>query len=95
MLRVKPVPKFVYRQFHDKPLDFYRRVRRPPSNALPQNFDQTWTHQNRTTLERFKWLLHSYWAVLSLAMASTGDCFEYSAPAGDNLEGHILLIANR
>lgn len=95
LLQLKPRAKFVYRQLHDRPLDFYRRIRKPAPNALPQTFDETWAHQNQHVLERFKWILHSYWAMLSLTMRTRGGCFYYQAPSGDNLEGHALVVARR
>ena len=95
LLRLRPFPKFVYQQFHQRPLDFYRRIRKPAPTALPQTYDETWAHQNQHVLERFKWILHFYWAMLSLAMTTSGGCYEYQEPSGDNLEGHALLLAGR
>ncbi|HXN25029.1 MAG TPA: class I SAM-dependent methyltransferase [Candidatus Dormibacteraeota bacterium] len=95
LLRLRPIPKFIYRQLHDRPLDLYRRIRKPAQNNLPQIFDETWAHQNQHVLERFRWLLNSYWAIISSVMLTAGDCFECFAPAGDNIEGRALVIARR
>jgi SAM-dependent methyltransferase len=93
-LRLRPYASVLYREFHERPLALYRRLRSHNGVDAPQNFDQTWTFQRGQTLERGKWLLHLAWAGLVSAMRLGGDCFQCH-PLGEKLDGNLLLLAQR
>jgi SAM-dependent methyltransferase len=93
-LRLRPYASLLYREFHERPLALYRRLRSHNGVDAPQNFDQTWTFQRGQKLERCKWLLHLAWAALLSAMRLGGDCFQCH-PLGETLDGNLLLLAER
>jgi len=93
-LRLRPFASVLYREFHERPLALYRRLRSNTGVDAPQNFDQTWTFRRGQTLERRKWLLHLSWAGLVSAMRLGGDCFQCH-PLTDGLDGNLLLLARR
>jgi 2-polyprenyl-3-methyl-5-hydroxy-6-metoxy-1,4-benzoquinol methylase len=93
-LRLRPFASVLYREFHERPLALYRRLRSHNGVDAPQNFDQTWTFQRGQKLERCKGLLHLAWAGLVSAMRLGGDCFQCH-PLGEKLDGNLLLLAQR
>lgn len=93
-LRLRPYASVLYREFHERPLALYRRLRSHSEVDAPQNFDQTWTFRRGQTLERCKWLLHLSWAGLLSAMRLGGDCFQCH-PVYEGLDGNLLLLAQR
>ncbi len=93
-LRLRPYASVVYREFHERPLALYRRLRSHSGVDAPQNFDQTWTFRCGQTLERCKWLLHLAWAGLISGMRLGGDCFQCH-PLNGGLDGNLLLLAQR
>jgi SAM-dependent methyltransferase len=93
-LRLRPYASALYREFHERPLALYRRLRSHNGVDAPQNFDQTWTFRRGQTLGRCKWLLHLSWAGLLSAMRLGGDCFQCH-PVSDGLDGNLLLLAQR
>jgi len=93
-LRLRPYASVVYREFHERPLALYRRLRSHSGVDAPQNFDQTWTFRRGQKLERCKWLLHLAWAGLIPAMRLGGDCF-HCHPVDERLDGNLLLLAQR
>jgi SAM-dependent methyltransferase len=93
-LRLRPYASVLYREFHERPLALYRRLRSHNGVDAPQNFDQTWTFRRGQTLEHCKWLLHLSWAGLLSAMRLGGDCFQCH-PVTDGLDGNLLLLAQR
>jgi SAM-dependent methyltransferase len=93
-LHLRPYASVLYREFHERPLALYRRLRSHNGVEAPQNFDQTWTFQRGQKLERCKWLLHLSWAGLISAMRLGGDCFQCH-PVGEKLDGNLLLLAQR
>jgi SAM-dependent methyltransferase len=93
-LRLRPYASVLYREFHERPLAMYRRLRSQSEVDAPQNFDQTWTFRRGQKLERCKGLLHLSWAGLLAAMRLGGDCFQLH-PVGEGLDGNLLLLAQR
>jgi SAM-dependent methyltransferase len=93
-LRLQPYAGVLYREFHERPLALYRRLRSHNGVDAPQNFDQTWTFRRGQKLERCKWLLHLSWAALVFAMRLGGDCFQCH-PVDKGLDGNLLLLAQR
>jgi SAM-dependent methyltransferase len=93
-LRLRPYASILYREFHERPLALYRRLRSNTGVDAPQNFDQTWTFRRGQKLERCKWLLHLSWAGLVSAMRLGGDCF-HCHPVTHGLDGNLLLLAQR
>jgi SAM-dependent methyltransferase len=93
-LCLRPYAGVLYREFHERPLALYRRLRSTTGVDAPQNFDQTWTFRRGQTLQRCKWLLHLSWAGLLSAMRLGGDCFQCH-PLKDGLDGNLLLLAQR
>jgi SAM-dependent methyltransferase len=93
-LHLRPFASVLYREFHERPLTLYRRLRGHNGVDAPQNFDQTWTFQRGQKLERCKWILHLSWAGLIFTMRLGGDCFQRD-PLGEALDGNLLLLAQR
>jgi SAM-dependent methyltransferase len=94
-LKLRPHAQFLFRVFHELPLQFYRRMRRRNHVERPQRFDDVWSFQNRRRLNTYRCLLHTAWMVLFVAMRLGGDCFECSC-LGDEISSHnLLLLAKR
>jgi len=82
----------VYTVMHEWPLFLYRRLRGSATNEdLPQTYEETWAFKNRGKLQALKPLIHSYWALLNLALKLGGPVFRASV-ATQNLLGNQLVI---
>lgn len=94
-LRLRPHVHVLFKQFHERPLRIYRRLRSPARVERPQNFDQTWAHHHRQRLEPFRYLLHGAWTALFAIFRLGGDCFERIRLEGERVDGNLLLVARR
>jgi SAM-dependent methyltransferase len=94
-LRLRPHAQTLYNAFHERPLAWYRRLRRPVGQHRALAYDQTWVFQGGHRLEPYKPLLHAAWMALSAAMRLGGDCFERTLLGDDILNRNLLLLAVR
>ncbi len=92
-LKLRPYAALLFRQFHERPLRLYRRIRDGKRDGRQQSYDATWAFRYRKTLEPYKYLVHGTWMAFSAALRLGGDCFDYDI-LGDEI-GHrnVLLLA--
>ena len=93
-VKLRPYARMLYREFHERPLEVYRRFRARKSDGRPLLYDQTWTFKRRNQLESVKVVVHGVWNILFAAMRLGGDCFE-RIPLGNEILNHNLLLLAR
>ncbi len=94
-LRLRPHARFVFREFHERPLYIYRRLRNRNGQERAMTYENTWAFKNQRRLHPYKYLLHSAWTLLLGATRLGGDCFECS-PLGEEILNHdLLMLASR
>ena len=94
-LRLRPYASFLFRTFHEKPLTFYRWLRRKERPNRPQTFQEVWTFQQGARLERYRWALHAVWTMLMGACRLGGDCFVRTPAGEDIMDQNLLVLAER
>lgn len=94
-LKLRPHADLLYREFHERPLRLYRRMRNGKREGRPQSYDATWAFQHRRTLEPYKYLLHGAWIALLAALRLGGNCFERTLLGDEILNQNVLLLASR
>ncbi len=93
-LRLRPYAGALFHNFHERPLELYRRLRGGHEIGM-QKYQATWAFQNRQRLESLKYFLHGGWSVLLGAILLGGDAFD-CVPAGEEILGRdLLLLASR
>lgn len=90
-VELNPWAQFFYKWGHDKPLDLWRRLR--GGNPSTMNYDSTWAFQNRGGLEKVKWLIHGYWAVLMFVIKMAGPAFRARVTDRDIVGKQIVIRA--
>jgi SAM-dependent methyltransferase len=93
-LRLHDYANFLYHQFHERPLRFYRRRRRPAGEAHPLTYNQTWEFHSSGRLARYRFLLNIVWTGLAAAVRLGGRCFKRT-PLDDHIFNHNLLVMAR
>lgn len=93
VFRVRPnrYAGLVYRVMHDWPLDLYRSLRSGGGRTLNQTYESTWAFQHQKQLERYKPVLHFYWAMLGVILRLGGDMF-VTEPIEDSILNRQLVI---
>ncbi len=94
-LRLRPYSNFVFRNLHERPLQFYRWLRRKQRPVRPQTYQDVWAFRARGSLERYKCLLHAFWSVVMFLLRARGDCFVRSLLYGEIMDRNLLVIAER
>jgi SAM-dependent methyltransferase len=94
-LRLRPYSEFLFRNLHEKPLNFYRWLRRNERPNRPQTFENVWTFQHGARLEKYRCVLHLAWMMLMGACRWGGDCFTRTPVAEDIMDKNLLIIAER
>lgn len=94
-LRLRPYAAFLFQNLHERPLNFYRWLRRKERPNRPQTFQEVWTFQQGVRLERYRWALHAVWAVLMGACRLGGDCFTRMPAGEDIMNRNLLVVAQR
>ncbi len=94
-LRLRPFAEFLFQNLHERPLNFYRRLRRDERPNRPQTFQDVWTFQQGARLERYRWALHAVWTMLMGACRLGGDCFTRRPAGEDIMNRNLLVIAER
>jgi hypothetical protein len=92
-LRLRPYSEFLFRNLHEKPLNFYRWLRRNERPNRPQTFDNVWTFQHGARLEKYRCVLHLAWMMLMGAFRWGGDCFARTPVAENIMDKNLLIIA--
>jgi len=82
----------VYALLHELPLKLYRKLRRSRVQDLPQTYESTWAFVYGRKLERYKFILHSYWALLAGLLWLGGDFFVAEPVDGSGIVGKQLVI---
>ena len=80
--------QFWYRWGHDVPMGILRDLRKSDSGM---NYDETWAFKKRNTLERFKPLIHGYWAILNGIIKLGGPAYRQKQIKGEILGKQILI----
>ncbi len=94
-LRLRPYAAFLFQNLHEKPLNFYRWLRRKERPNRPQTFQDVWTFQQGARLERYRWAVHTIWTMLMGACRLGGDCFTRTPAGEDILNRNLLVVADR
>jgi SAM-dependent methyltransferase len=94
-LRLRPYAAFLFQNLHERPLNFYRWLRRKERPNRPQTFQEVWTFQQGVRLERYRWALHAVWAMLMGACRLGGDCFTRTPAGEDIMNRNLLVVAER
>jgi SAM-dependent methyltransferase len=89
-VELNPWAQFFYKWGHDKPLGVWRRRRGGKPSTM--NYDSTWAFQHSSKLEKLKWLIHGYWAILMFLIKLGGPAFTEQKPT-DILGKQILIRA--
>ena len=82
----------VYKLMHEWPLQLYRKLRRADVESLPQTYEATWAFRFGRKLERYKVLLHGYWAILAAILRLGGDLFVAEPVGSNDIVGKQLVI---
>jgi SAM-dependent methyltransferase len=94
-LKLRPYASFLYRHFHERPIDAYRRRRAQKGWSRPLIYDDSWAFQHGPRLEPFKYLLHIAWAGLARAMRLGGPVFVHAPLGNEILNSNLVLLARR
>jgi SAM-dependent methyltransferase len=94
-LRLRPLANALYRVFHERPIELYRRLRDRGGTALPLNYDEVWAFQQGQRLERYKCAVHSVWTILAAFIHAGGPCFAREALGGAVVNRNLLVVARR
>jgi SAM-dependent methyltransferase len=94
-LNLRPFAGWIYRIFHEKPINFYRRRQRSNRPDRPQTYDSVWTFQNRGKLDRYRSVLYVCWMIMITIMRLGGDCFRRACLGEDIMDRNLLVIARR
>jgi SAM-dependent methyltransferase len=82
----------MYGLLHELPLKLYRKLRRTRVQDLPQTYEATWAFVYGRKVERYKFVLHSYWAILAGLLWLGGDFFVAEPVNGSDIVGKQLVI---
>jgi len=80
--------QFWYRWGHDVPMGILRDLRKAESGM---NYEQTWAFKKRNKLERFKPIIHGYWAILNGIIKLGGPVYRQKQIKGEILGKQILI----
>jgi len=94
-LHLRPFADFSFRNMHERPLNFYRRIRRRERPSRPQTFDNVWTFRHGTRLQKYRCPIHMIWLMLMGACRLGGDCFMRTRLSEDIMDRNLLVIAQR
>lgn len=87
-VKLNPWAQVLYKWGHDKPLHLWRKLRKGKPSTM--NYDSTWAFTHRSGLERIKWLIHGYWAILLFLIKLGGPAFEAKVPS--SIAGKQIVI---
>ncbi|MDE3179600.1 MAG: methyltransferase domain-containing protein [Acidobacteriota bacterium] len=94
-LRLRPYTRLIFRNLHEWPLNLYRRLRSSSEGKGALTFDQTWHYQNNMRLGRYRFAVHSAWALVFAGLRIGGHCFERFPLKDGSADGNLLLLAQR
>ncbi len=94
-LRLRPFADFLFRNLHERPLSFYRWVRRRERASRPQTFENVWTYRHGSRLQKYKGLIYVAWMTLMAACRAGGDCFMRTQLNDDIMDRNLLVLAER
>jgi SAM-dependent methyltransferase len=94
-LHLRPYADFLFRNFHEKPLNFYRRLKGRTRPDRPQTFDQVWFFRNHGQFEKYRPIFYLAWAGFMGAMRLGGQCFGRVRLDDEILNHNLLVIASR
>ncbi|MGH9449098.1 MAG: class I SAM-dependent methyltransferase [Terriglobia bacterium] len=94
-LRLRPHARLIFRELHERPLGIYRGLRGHPDPRSAQTFDQTWTYQQGSKIEPYRYAVHLAWMLLFAGFRLGGDCFERIPVKEGSADGNLLLLAQR
>jgi len=80
--------QFWYRWGHDVPMGILRDLRKGESGM---NYEQTWAFKKRNTLDKFKPLIHGYWAILNAIIKLGGPAYRQKQIKGEILGKQVLI----
>jgi SAM-dependent methyltransferase len=94
-LHLRPYAQMLFDNFHERPLKFYRWLRRKERPNRPQTFQNVWAFRHKSQLERYKFLIHIVWLALIAAIRLPGDCFTREQLGKEIMDHNLLVIAER
>src|SRR5207245_6613181 len=94
-LRLRPLADALYRIFHERPIELYRRLRDRGGPALPLNYDEVWAFQQGHRLERYKYVVHGVWMLLAALLRAGGPCFARESLGSAVVNRNLLVVARR
>ena len=80
--------QFWYKWGHDVPMGILRDLRKSESGM---NYEQTWAFKKRNSLDKFKPLIHGYWAILNAIIKLGGPAYRQKQIKGE-ISGKQILI---
>ena len=92
-VRPRPFATAAYQLLHERPLALLRGMRRDDHDARPQTYERTWAFRRRLQLNRFKFFLHLYWALLGRGIGLGGQMFTYKSATEGILGKQIVIRA--
>lgn len=94
-LKLRPFADFIFREFHERPLKLYRRLRQWKGPECPLVYEDSWAFHHRRSLRKYRYPLHGAWQALFALLRLGGDCFDCRALGKDILNHNLLLLARR
>ena len=94
-LKLRPLADFLFRNLHERPLGFYRWVRRKERANRPQTFENVWTYRHGNRLQKYKSVIYVVWMVLMAACRVGGDCFMRTPLRDEIMDHNLLVVAER
>jgi SAM-dependent methyltransferase len=94
-LKLRPHAQVLFHYFHERPLRILRFLRLGSHRRQAMTHGQTEAFQQRRNLAVAKYMLHPFWALLSLAIRGGGECFESAGIEQEILNHDLLLLARR
>lgn len=94
-IRLRPHARFVFEQFHERPMRILRWLRRRKGKEGALSYQATWAFNQGRRLEPLKCPMHFAWTVLAGVIYAGGDAFEFLPLGEEILNNNLLLLARR
>lgn len=92
---LRPFAQIAFEWLHEKPMKRFRQLRGHPDHRSAPTFDLTWTCKHGARFDRYRHVIHLYWAFVIAALRLGGDCFSRTRITQGSADGNLLLIAQR
>ncbi len=94
-IRLRPHARFVFEQFHERPLQILQWLGSRKGKREPLSYQATWAFNHGRRLEPLKCPMHFAWTMLAGAIHAGGDAFEFVPLGEEILNNNLLLLARR